>query len=1154
MKYTKTAPGQILVAVALFGGAGRALATNYVFSTFNGDALAQESLSIYSSPDALDFRLVSNTGFTGPTGALRDPSIMKLADGEYYVAYTDPMGAGCCGKEDHFSIASSADLVHWTNLTTVNGGVPGVAHVWAPEWFVEGSTVMIIANIDTLNTDSDFKPYIFTALDPSLTAWSGPVAMGIGPNYIDTFVVKVGSTYHAFTKEETTRYVEHATASKLTGPWSFIGKANWAGWGSGMEGPCVVQLDDGTWRIFLDGQGSVGFLYSNSPDLMSWSKTAPLPALTDVVRHGTVIRDTPVGGGGAGGSASAVAGAGGGAGAGAGGSASAGAGGGRAPGFGGAGPVAGAGGFGGTAGKSGAAAADGSSSAGGAAGALGAAGTSGLAGSSGTGGSLGRDASTDPIGSSGTGGGSPPGGPSAQSTGCGCGIGPKTSAADVISLGALVACILQCTRRPRRRGGRRVPFPARASIRLPLRRRIRRAIALLPLLLLPSTAFGQTKTMQDLLASYAEQRFGMFIHYNMNTYHAGWAENRIAPTTFAPPNIDCHTFTDQWAAAAKSAGMKFGILTTKHHDGFAIWPSKATPPSTSPYGGVPYTVAQSAVPTMDVVKCYVDSFRAQGLDPNLYFSIWDPNSGIGSQAGHNTAPGPIDWSVVGPYVTTQITELLTNYGEIPLFVFDGYAWLTGHQQVPYQEIHALVRKLSPNTLIMDHNGGVPWEVDTEYFEEPLGVTVPSGNVTVGSQGQTIAKNKNWFWDSGQASSGYLSATQVASELKVTEPSYTNFVLDCPPNLQGMLDAPVLAVLGRVPTYWKPNASRAPLPAQPSKIEVPLTPLSATASSGNAALAIDGYNDSPKGVNNTLHSTQGESLWTSTGSLPQSITINLGKSVGNINMLMYLPQRHTGTTAGNITSYKVLVSADGATFTQVASGSWPADPTYHGLLSPQRVQFPALTAQYVRLEADAVAGGGTTAIVGELAVGSSAAPGASGAGGASGNGGANGGAVGGAGTSGAAGTSGDGNAGVGGFTGSAGTGDGGLASASGGVSAGGMGPAETSNAAGSKGSGSVGGWAGATGAAPNDGSSTETNGAGNSGALPPGQTNDGAKAGCGCDVGGTGTVDFGLATVSLGFCFYVVVRRRRQPRARRVAQAVRHACLSVGTLFKGVLDT
>jgi len=503
--------------------------------------------------------------------------------------------------------------------------------------------------------------------------------------------------------------------------------------------------------------------------------------------------------------------------------------------------------------------------------------------------------------------------------------------------------------------------------------------------LLSRAASAQTSSMQQLLTRYADQRFGMFIHYNMNTYYGGWAENRVDPKKFAPPSGDCHTFTDQWAAAAKAAGMKFGLLTTKHHDGFAIWPSKATPPTSSPYGTTPYTIAQSAVPTMDVVKCYVDSFRAQGLDPDLYFSIWDPNNGIGSQSGHNTDPGAIDWAVVGPFITAQITELLSNYGDIPLFVFDGYAWLTGHQQVPYQQLRALIRKLQPNTIVMDHNGGVPSEVDTEYFEEPLGVKVPSGNITVGSQGQTIAKNGNWFWDSGQATSGYLSAADIAAELKTTEPNYTNFILDCPPNQQGKLDSAIVTILGQVPSSWTPNSSRAALPTQTQKIEIPITAVSATATSGSPTPAIDGYNDGPAGVNNTLHGTgHGESLWKSTGSLPQSVTINLGKSYDNIDMLEYLPQRHTNTTAGNITSYKIYVSTDNTSFTQIATGTWPADPSYHGLISPQRAQFAPQTAQYVRLEATAIAGSGTSAIIGEVAVGLTGATALPGTGGTSGS--------------------------------------------------------------------------------------------------------------------------------------------------------------------------
>jgi MYXO-CTERM domain-containing protein len=297
----------------VLSAAGRAqAATRYVFATFKSDAVADEKLFTYDSTDGLNFKLISATGYSGPSpGTLRDPSIMKYADGKYYVAHTNPQGAGCCGNEDHFSIATSSDLVHWTQLTTVKGGIPKLAHVWAPEWFVEGSTVNVIANMDT--GAGDFQQYLFTARDASLTSWSGPVLMGIAKNHIDTFVLKVGTTYHAFVKSESTRFLEHATAASLTGPWTLIGQGDWAGWGSGMEGPTIVKLDNGTWRMFLDPQQST-FFYTDSTDLVKWSKAVPLPGIAAVARHGTVIRDEPVGGGtggaaGAGGAGGTVAGA-----------------------------------------------------------------------------------------------------------------------------------------------------------------------------------------------------------------------------------------------------------------------------------------------------------------------------------------------------------------------------------------------------------------------------------------------------------------------------------------------------------------------------------------------------------------------------------------------------------------------------------------------------------------------------------------------------------------------------------------------------------------------------------------------------------------------------------------------------------------------------
>ena len=283
----------VAIALALVGVGGRAAATTYVFSTFKGDDAAGMKLSIYTSTDSVNFTLLSDTGFGGNTSYLRDPSIMRHTDGKYYLAYTDPMTASCCNPEDHFGIAVSADLTHWTDLATVKAGVAGVSRTWAPEWFVEGGVVRIIANIDTGNQLPNFEPYVFTAQNSALTSWSGPTALGIGADYIDTFVARRGNTYHAFVKNDVTRYLEHATAPSLTGPWTFVGQGDWAGWGSGMEGPAIVQTDDGRYRMYVDPQaGGAPCQSMTSSDLVTWSARTSIPGPAGAaIRHGTVVRD-----------------------------------------------------------------------------------------------------------------------------------------------------------------------------------------------------------------------------------------------------------------------------------------------------------------------------------------------------------------------------------------------------------------------------------------------------------------------------------------------------------------------------------------------------------------------------------------------------------------------------------------------------------------------------------------------------------------------------------------------------------------------------------------------------------------------------------------------------------------------------------------------
>jgi alpha-L-fucosidase len=133
----------------------------------------------------------------------------------------------------------------------------------------------------------------------------------------------------------------------------------------------------------------------------------------------------------------------------------------------------------------------------------------------------------------------------------------------------------------------------------------------------------------------------------------------------------------------------------------------------------------------------------------------------------------------------------------------------------------------------------------------------------------------------------------------------------------------------------------------------VTPVSATATSGNAALAIDGMSDF--GWNGEATQT----LWTSDLPLPQSVTLDLGGVYSGIDMLTYLPRQDTATpfvlanfdTAGNVTAYRVSASEDGTRFREVARGQWMADHTL------KQARFHPTRARYLRLEALDTAGGG-----------------------------------------------------------------------------------------------------------------------------------------------------------------------------------------------------
>ncbi|MBA2394871.1 MAG: RICIN domain-containing protein [Ktedonobacteraceae bacterium] len=260
----------------------------YTMTSFSNSS--ESNMYVYLSNDGLNFaRVGTGPAYTPPSGIIRDPSVTLNSDGRYYVAYTDAWSGNSIG------LASSPDRVHWTFVENITFAST-VNIAWAPEWFKDtDGSVNIIVHLRYKGATSP-TPYKITALNSALTTWSTPVALaGLTPDYIDSFVVKLGNTYHIFAKNDqtTSKYIEHATATNLTGPYTFVGTGNWAGWGAQLEGPCIYQLDNGTWRILLDGYKSGQYYYSDSTDTFkTWSAKKPLPdGLSGFVRHLTVIRE-----------------------------------------------------------------------------------------------------------------------------------------------------------------------------------------------------------------------------------------------------------------------------------------------------------------------------------------------------------------------------------------------------------------------------------------------------------------------------------------------------------------------------------------------------------------------------------------------------------------------------------------------------------------------------------------------------------------------------------------------------------------------------------------------------------------------------------------------------------------------------------------------
>ena len=292
--------------------------------------------------------------------------------------------------------------------------------------------------------------------------------------------------------------------------------------------------------------------------------------------------------------------------------------------------------------------------------------------------------------------------------------------------------------------------------------------------------------MLELQQRFLDLRFGMYIHLNMATYEQReWGDPKASPALFNPKELD----TDQWARAAKSAGMAYGCLTTKHHDGFCLWPTATSSAS-----------VKDATYKRDIVRAYVDSFRAQGLKTCLYFSILDLRGDI---RPYCVTREKID------RVKAQLTELLTNYGEITALVIDGWnaAWSRlNYEEMPFGEIYDHVKQLQPHCLMSDYNQGrfpapALYYTDVKQYEQHAGQTIPTGS-EVPSQSATTLQS-DWFWKLNYPTQELRSAKQIVEEWLIPfNARHCNLILNVAPNREGRFDPNAVDRLVEIGQLWQ----------------------------------------------------------------------------------------------------------------------------------------------------------------------------------------------------------------------------------------------------------------------------------------------------------------------------------------------------------------
>lgn len=291
---------------------------------------------------------------------------------------------------------------------------------------------------------------------------------------------------------------------------------------------------------------------------------------------------------------------------------------------------------------------------------------------------------------------------------------------------------------------------------------------------------------------FQDMKFGMFIHWGVYSVlgDGEWVlhnrklkldEYNRLPAFFDPEKFDAKT----WVALAKAAGMKYITITSRHHDGFAMFDSKVSD----------WNIVQRTPYKKDPLKMLADECHRQGIKLFFYYSQLDWHNPDyyprGATNWDNGRPDHGDFNAyLDTYMDGQLTELLTNYGPIGGIWFDGM-WDKPDADWHLPKTYALIHQLQPAALIIPNHHQTPRPgEDVQTFERDL-----PGENTAGFNTKYVSTklplescdtlNDNWGFNIGD--SNYKSPADVERRLARAAGNNSNLLLNIGPYPNGEID-------------------------------------------------------------------------------------------------------------------------------------------------------------------------------------------------------------------------------------------------------------------------------------------------------------------------------------------------------------------------------